>query len=320
MKPNGFIIALITAIFLAYLAPTALEHLPVQIVIDIGVAFIFFFYGLKLSPAELKLGFFNYKSHILIHLTTFVIFPLLTMLFIPFFDGGTDSKLWLAIFFLGALPSTVTSAVVMVAIARGNLPTAIFNASISGLIGIVVTPLWMSLFMMKSGEFNFLEIITDLLIQIVLPLFLGVILQRFLGKWANKYSKQLSLFDKAVIILIVFTSFSHSFNSNLFDNIEWTDLLKLFAIVIFLFFSVYFLTGYLCKLFKFNLQDTITAKFCGTKKSLVHGSIMVKIIFGTSPNVGLFLLPIMLYHIFQLVLVSFFAQNYSKKVLKEMAD
>lgn len=320
MKPNGFIIALITAIILAYFFSTALELLPVQQIIDIGVGFIFFFYGLKLAPAELKMGFFNYKSHLLIHLTTFVIFPLLTMLFIPFFEGGTQSKLWLAIFFLGALPSTVTSAVVMVAIARGNLPTAIFNASVSGLIGIVVTPLWMSIFMMKSGEFDFLEIMSDLIIQIVLPLFLGVILQRFLGKWANRYSKQLSLFDKAVIILIVFTSFSHSFNSNLFENIKWTDLLKLFGIVIFLFLGVYNLTGYLCKLFGFNLQDTITAKFCGTKKSLVHGSIMVKIIFGTNPSVGLFLLPIMIYHIFQLVMVSFFAQNYRNKILAEIAE
>ncbi|HZJ36973.1 MAG TPA: bile acid:sodium symporter, partial [Gillisia sp.] len=204
MKAHGFIIALFVAILLAYLFPTALSNLPLKQITNIGIGLIFFFYGLKLAPSELKLGFLNYRSHILIQLTTFVVFPLLTLLFIPFFDGGMQSRLWLAILFLGALPSTVSSAVIMVAIARGNLPTAIFNATISGLIGIVATPLWLSIFMMKSGEFEILDILLKLFLQVLLPLIIGLLLQPYLGKMARFHSSKLSLFDKSVIILIVF--------------------------------------------------------------------------------------------------------------------
>lgn len=315
MKINGFIISLLAAIVFAYFFPTALSRFPLPLITDIGIGLIFFFYGLKMSTAELKQGFLNYPSHILIQSTTFILFPLLTLLFIPFFEGGTGSNLWLALFFLGALPSTVSSAVVMVAIARGNLPTAIFNASISGLIGILATPLLLSIFLSQGGDFEFMDVVLKLVYQIVLPLVAGLILQNFFGNWARRYNATLGLFDKTVIVLIVYSSFSNSFNSNLFSTVGVWDLLKLFLIVIILFFLVYKLTGYIAKLLGFKLKDIITARFCGTKKSLVHGSVMVKIIFGGSASVGLFLLPIMLYHILQLLLVSVFAENYRQKWL-----
>lgn len=317
MKFNGFIAALLIAIILAYAFPHALSVFPLGTIIDIGIALIFFFYGLKLAPAELKLGFLNYRSHGVIQLTTFVVFPVLTFLFIPFFEGGTASEIWLAIFFLGVLPSTVSSSVVMVAIAKGNLPTAIFNASISGLIGIIMTPLWLGLFMMNTGEFALSAIISKLLLQIVLPLVLGLWLQRFLGDLARRHTKKMGLFDKAVIVLIVYSSFSNSFSSNLFQTISPTDLFKLTCSVIVLFFGVYFLIGLICKRLHFNLEDTITAKFAGTKKSLVHGSVMAKIIFGSSASLGLFLLPIMIYHILQLLVIAIFAERYRRQWIQQ---
>ncbi len=313
MKFNGFILSLFIAICLAFFFPTALSDLPIEIITDVGIALIFFFYGLKLAPDELKLGFLNFKAHILIQISTFLLFPLFTFLFIPLFEGGTHSELWLSIFFLGVLPSTVSSSVVMVAIARGNLPTAIFNTSISGLIGILITPLWLSFFMSSSGEFNFLVILYKLCLQIVLPLVLGLILQRFFRKFALRHNSKLGYFDKAVIVLIVYTSFSNSFNSGLFKSIKIYDLLKILGIVVLLFFAMYALIGAICKWLNFNIQDTITAKFCGTKKSLVHGSVMVKIIFGSSAILGIFLIPIMLYHILQLLLVTIFAEKYRKR-------
>jgi sodium/bile acid cotransporter 7 len=42
------------------------------------------------------------------------------------------------------LPSTVSSSVALTAAARGNVPVALFNAILSSLIGVVLTPLWMA--------------------------------------------------------------------------------------------------------------------------------------------------------------------------------
>lgn len=312
MKFNGFIATLFVAIIIAYFFPQGIEILPLTTITDIGIGLIFFFYGLKLSPAEFKLGFLNYKVHIVVQLTTFVIFPLLALLFFPFFEAGTGSNLWIALFFLGTLPSTVSSSIVMVSLAKGNLPTAIFNASLSGLIGIVATPLWLSFFMRQSGDFEFGPIILKLFLQIILPLIIGLFLQRFWGRFARKYSKELGLFDKTTIILIVYSSFSASFLSHLFESVNLFDLGKVIGMVIILFFAVYYGLGFFSNKIGFKTPDKITTQFCGTKKSLVHGSVMVKVIFGSSANTGLLLLPIMLYHSLQLVLVAFYAEKYRK--------
>ena len=64
---------------------------------------------------------------------------------------------------------------------------------------------------------------------------------------------------------------------------------------------------------KFNTEDQITAQFCGTKKSLVHGTVFSKIIFGNMASIGIILLPIMLYHAIQLLIISIVASKMSFK-------
>ena len=310
MKFNGFIFSLLLAIVCAYLFPEGPIVLGLKTITDIGIGFIFFFYGLKLSPAEFKLGFYNYKVHILVQLSSFVLFPLIMLGFIPLFEEGTASEIWLALFFLGALPSTVSSSIVMVSLAKGNIPTAIFNASLSGLIGIFITPLWMSIFMAEAAGFEFAEVLQKLFLQVVLPLAIGLLLQQFFGKWARKNSSRISFFDKSIIILIVYSSFSTAFLSSLFSTVGLMELTKLALLVTGTFFLVYFLIGKMTRLFEMDVEDEIAAKFCGTKKSLVHGSVMVKIIFGNSAANAIFLLPVMLYHILQLLLIAVFAEKY----------
>jgi sodium/bile acid cotransporter 7 len=47
--------------------------------------------------------------------------------------------------------------------------------------------------------------------------------------------------------------------------------------------------------------------FCGSKKSLVQGSVMVTVLFPANV-VGIVLLPIMMYHALQLIAASVLAQ------------
>ena len=317
MRSHGFILAIFIAIGIAYLYPQGIELLPLKTITDIGIGLIFFFYGLKLAPAEFKAGLLNYRVHIIIQLTTFIIFPLLCLACLPLFENGLRSDLWIALFFLGTLPSTVSSSVVMVALAKGNLPVAIFNASLSGLIGIIATPLWIGFILEKTTDFEFLEVLQKLCLQIIVPLAIGLFLQRYFGEMARKYGKQLSLFDKTTIILIIYSSFSNSFSSDLFNSLELDELAKMAGIVLVLFFLVFFGLALFSNLIGLNTEDKIASQFCGTKKSLVHGSVMVRVIFGNAASSGLLLLPIMLYHSAQLILVAWFAEKYRKREVPE---
>lgn len=312
-KIDRFVLSIIIVISIAYIFPQwgiPESKIPIDTISAIGISLIFFFYGLKLSPEKLKAGLKNWKLHILIQASTFLLFPLLVLAFQPFIQNEEQKIIWLAFFFLAALPSTVSSSVVMVSIAKGNIPAAIFNASISGIIGVVLTPLWMGLFVQNTQtDFNFIDIYVKLIVQIILPVIFGILLQRFFGKYAQKYTKQLTLFDKSVILLIIYKSFANSFNDNIFSSVSFWDLLLLFICVLILFGVLFFLTSFLAKKMKFSIEDQITAQFCGTKKSLVHGTVFSKIIFGNMASIGIILLPLMLYHAIQLLIISIVASK-----------
>ena len=314
--PDPFILGIISMIVLAWLIPDIggeNSFIKLKVLTQYGIALLFFFYGLRLSPEKLASDLKNWRLHILIQSITFIVFPLLVLLFRPFLKGTDNEILWLAVFFLAALPSTVSSSVVMVSIAKGNITSAIFNASISGVIGIVVTPLLMGFFLEKQAEaFDFGGVMADLFMTILMPVFAGLLFHRFWGNWAIRNKRYLGLFDKSVILSVVYRSFSDSFLNGIFKNISWFDLIVLTASVIALFFVVLNLTRALTRLMKFNREDSITVIFCGSKKSLMHGSVMAGVIFAGSTAGSIYLVPIMIYHAFQLFYISLIAQKMGK--------
>jgi sodium/bile acid cotransporter 7 len=313
---DWFLLALLSMIGLAYLWPTpGIQEGPFSLsnLANLGVSVIFFFYGLRLSGDKLRAGLSNWQLHATIHLTTFVVFPLVVWAAMYLFGTDETRLLWLGAFYVAALPSTVSSSVVMVSIAGGNIPAAIFNASISSLIGVFLTPLWMGLFLSTgSGDYDLASVIGKLALQVIAPVVLGILLNRWLGAWAERHKKALSTFDKIVILMIVYTSFCESFERRMFQSLTASDLLILGICMLGLFFLIYGLVNAVSRLLGFNRADRITALFCGSKKSLVQGSVMVTVLFPANV-VGIALLPIMMYHALQLIAASVLAQAMARR-------
>ena len=318
MKIDKFVIAIIITVIAAYIYPDLGKGESAQVLntlSSIGISLIFFFYGLKLSPQQIKIGLKNWKLHALIQATTFIVFPLIVLTVYPLITED-NKAIWLAYMFLAALPSTVSSSVVMVSIAKGNIPAAIFNASISGLIGVILTPLWIGLFMTSTGtDYSLIEVYQKLLLEILAPVILGLLLRQFLGAFALKHSKKITLFDKSVILLIIYKSFSKSFLDRIFENLSLLKLLAVLAVAILIFWIAYFFIGFVAKRFNFSIEDRITAQFCGTKKSLVHGTVFSKILFQNASFLGIILLPIMMFHAFQIVAISVIAAKHGRRDL-----
>lgn len=318
---DWFLFALLGMIGLAYVFPQPGNYdgvISLGKLTGYGVSVIFFFYGLKLSPEKLKAGLKNWKLHIVIHTTTFILFPALIYTTRYFFPDADSNLLWLGVFFVASLPSTVSSSVVMVSIAGGNIPAAIFNASISSLIGVFLTPLWMGLVMSNiSSDFNMGDIILKLTIQVIVPVVLGILLHKRFGGFADKHRMTLRYFDQIIILLIIYNAFCHSFTMHLFDAYSATDLLLLGGSMLTLFFTVYSIVHVVSKVLGFNREDTITAQFCGSKKSLVHGTVMSKVLFPDASITGIILLPVMMYHALQLLVASIIAQSMARKAEAE---
>jgi len=318
---SPFFFLMIGAIFLAWLYPPAgtresLLHLPA--IAGYGVSVIFFFYGASLSPESLLRGLSKWRLHLMVQLSTFVLFPLTILALRLAFPDYFSTNIGLGIFFLAALPSTVSSSVVMVSIARGNIAAAIFNASISSILGIFITPLLMSNVLNKSATgFDMSHTILQLCLQVLLPVVVGLMLHHKLGEWVSRYKKTLSKFDQLIILLIVYTSFCESFSGKMFTNFPITEIFVLGAIMLTLFIAVFALMNQLSVWMRFKREDRITIIFCGSKKSLMQGAVMGKVLFPDQAILGVVLLPLMLYHALQLLVGSTIAKAMGKKMNNE---
>lgn len=311
---NAFLWLLVLMVLMGYLIPYREgynAYFNLGTFIDWGIVIIFLLYGLKLNLREVLNDVKNWKLHLLVQIATFVLFPLLVMPFYKIAQGNEFYVLWLSIYFLACLPSTVSSSVVMVSIAKGNVPSAIFNASISGLIGIFATPMLMHPFMESNsgGAVDQVAIIQQLLLKVLLPIVLGLLLNPLCKKFIERYGKLIGKFDRLIILLIVYESFSTAFVNRIFGSVPPITFAIIAVAVVGMFFIVYYLLQWASHRLHFNREDTITTTFCGSKKSLVHGSLFMMVLGIPDDNKVMFLLPIMLYHSFQLFYVSWLANR-----------
>lgn len=310
---DNFILSLFAIVVLAYIQPywgTDASPLPLGFISTTGVSVIFFFYGLKLSPEKLKSGLRNIPLHFLIQGSTFILFPVIVWIGKLLIHPSDDDQIWVGIYFLAALPSTVSSSVVMVSMARGNIPAAIFNASISSLVGVFMTPVIMGFFLSAtSAQLDLVQVIFDLILQVLVPVGAGILLYPYLGKFVARFSNGLKLFDQSIILIIVYQSFCSAFDQGLYQQMSTLKLVEISAIMLVLFLFLFFIITKVCHLLNFSIEDRITAAFCGSKKSLVHGTVMSNVIFKGNPNVGIILLPLMIYHTLQLIAASIIAQR-----------
>ncbi len=314
---DGFSLLILVTVVFAWLFPEAGSTdspLHLKQVGNVGVAFIFFFYGLKLDPAKLLAQLGHWKMHLLIQSTTFIIFPLIILFFSSIFYTPESDLLWVGTFYLAALPSTVSSSVVMVSIAGGNIPAAIFNASISSLIGIFLTPVWMNIFVSANdlSASDLSGVIINLCFQVLLPVAAGLALHSRLGFIATRFKNQLRYIDQAIILLIVFRAFCDSFLNNMFDGYSITELVVLSALMLLFFFVMLAVMQLLAVRMGFSREDRITVIFCGSKKSLVQGAVMGQVLFPGAAALGILLLPLMIYHGLQLFAGSILAQQFAR--------
>jgi sodium/bile acid cotransporter 7 len=275
---------------------------------------VFFLHGTSLSPASLVQGAANWRLHLMVQSCTFILFPLLGL---GFYFGGAallPHDLRLGIYFLCAVCSTISSSVAMVAIARGNLAAAVFNASLSGLIGMVVTPALMSLVDVGGAGLPPLDkSIADIALKLLAPFVAGHLTRRFLLGVVTRHKVWVNRLDRAVIVLIVYTAFCQSTVDGVWSTFSVMTLVEIGLVISAILAAVLTVTTILAKIMKLSTEDEITAIFCGSKKSLANGAPIAKVLFAGSPALGAVLLPLMLYHQLQLIVCSVIARRYAER-------
>jgi len=314
-RPDWFLLGMGLAVVLAWLLPDPGAKggsLHPELVNKLGVSLIFFLHGLTLSFAALGAGARNWRLHLLVQACTFLLCPLLGLLLLFSVGRHWSVDLRTGLFFLCALPSTVSSSVALTATAKGNVPAAVFNATLSSLLGVLLTPLWLSLVLGAAGQaLPIANVILDLLKWLVLPLLIGQLLRPVLGAFATRHKSRISVLDRLTILLLVYTSFCDSVKDGVWHANRSALLVSALASVAILAATM-LIVWQLSRALDFTLSDRIVALFCGSKKTLASGVPMARLIFGAHPGLGIILLPLMLYHPLQLVVGGWLAGRFAR--------
>ena len=315
-RPDWFLIGMALAVALAWLMPgpgAKGGSLHPELLNKLGVSLIFFLHGLTLSLAALSAGARNWRLHLVVQACTFLLCPLLGLVLLAGMRSRLSLDLRTGLFFLCALPSTVSSSVALTATAKGNVPAAVFNATLSSLLGVILTPLWLSVVLGAAGRgLPIFDVILDLLEWLVLPLFIGQLLRPLLGSFAARHKARISVLDRLTILMLVYTSFCDSVQDGVWHSGGSALLVSSFSSVV-LLAATMLIVWHASRALGFSLDDRIVALFCGSKKTLASGVPMARLIFGAHPGLGIILLPIMLYHPLQLVVGGWLAGRFARR-------
>lgn len=313
--PDVFILALLSTVALASFLPcTGDAALWFQRITTAAVSLLFFLHGAKLSGAALKAGLLHWRLHGAVFFTTFILFPLLGIALKPLLLPLLTPDLYLGVLFLCVLPSAIQSSIAFTAMANGNVPAAITSASLSNLLGIVLTPLWVGvLFHHSGGNGHAGEMVLAIFKQLLLPFVAGQLMRPWIGRWINQHRHLLKGVDQGSILLVVYTAFSAAVVQHLWEKTSPTLLLTLAVINAIILLLVLLITYWAGKVIGFNHADRMTLLFCGSKKSLASGVPLASLLFA-APKVGLMVLPIMIFHTLQLMTCAVLAQRFSKQI------
>ena len=296
---DPYILALLGTVLLASVAPArggvaAVCHWAA----DAGIVLLFFLHGAQLSRAAILSGAGNWRLHLAVLGSTFVLFPLLGLGIahlpgLPVLVAG-------GMLFLTLLPSTVQSSIAFTSIARGDVAAAVCSASFSNLLGIFLTPVLVGLLMGGAGASLSGDQVEKIAGQLLLPFIGGHLLQPIVGGFVNRHKALVSYVDRGSILLVVFTAFSAAVVQGLWHSVPPSQLgliLGLSAGLLALVLGFTFVAG---RLLGFTREDAIVLVFCGSKKSLASGVPMAGVLFAPA-QVGIVILPLMLFHQLQLM-------------------
>lgn len=310
---DPFTLTLVGTVVLASLFPAQGGFVPFfEGLTTAAIALLFFMHGAKLSREAIIAGGGHWRLHLWVMCSTFIVFPVLGVLFALWAPVNVDPALYNGFIYLCILPATVQSAIAFTSMAGGNVAAAVCSASASSLLGIFISPLLVGLLMNMHGAEGNLEQVGKIMLQLLLPFVLGHLSRPWTGAWVAKNKKWISKTDQTSILLVVYSAFSEAVVNGIWHKVGVGSLLFIVVVSIVLLAIVILVNTLVARKCGFNKADEITIVFCGSKKSLANGIPMANILFPTA-TIGMMVLPLMIFHQIQLMVCAVLARRYKRQ-------
>lgn len=311
--PDRFVPVLLATILIASLLPVRGEAVPVaQGISTAAIILLFFLNGVRLPRDDVLHGIRNWRlqgGNLLFSFGAMALFGLAawtaTAPLLP-------ATLALGFLFLGILPSTVQSATASSSMAGGNVAASVVTAALLNLTGVIASPLLFAALAGSAGEISgaaALRIVAILL----LPFIAGQAAQRWLRPRVLAHRGAATFMDRTSIVIAVYVAFSAAVVGGIWDQLDAREIgivLAAVAAMMALAFTGAWVFGGLLRLAR---PDRITMLFAGAQKSIAVGAPLAAALFPPAVA-GMVLVPMLVYHMAQLILSAWIAPVLARKV------
>jgi sodium/bile acid cotransporter 7 len=312
---DTFVLLLLGVVAIATVLPARGAFADVVgVATKVAIAVLFGLYGTRLSPQQSWHGMRQWKLHLLVLATTFVVFPLLGLAARVLVPSVLTPDLYTGLLFLCLVPSTVQSSIAFTSIARGHVSAAIVSASLSNILGVVLTPLLVVTLMHTRGaprEDG--TAVVEIVLQLLLPFAVGQLLRPWLADWVGRHTLLTKAVDRGSILLVVYAAFSAGMAEHIWSSVNGWRIVAVAVVSAALLALVLAFTTLAGRRARLDRGDRIVLLFCGSKKSLASGLPMALVLF-PSATVGLIMLPLMIFHQIQLVVCAVIASRLSRQM------
>jgi len=317
LKRQWFLVALACVLLFGFAFPERLERFAeFKLMRSMVVAAVLFVTALSLETRQIGQSLRRPVAPLLASAINMGVLPLLAIFVSRFLDGDWATGLIVA----GAVPSTIASAAVWTRRAGGNDVVALVVTVITNSLCFLVTPVWVAFGSGRTGvTIELAPMIQKLAILVLLPMLFAQILRqnRSIASWSATHRWLLSLFAQVGILLIVLVGAIHcglEVSTMKVHAILYSGAAMLLAVVS-IHLSMLWLGQATGRAIGLDRADWIAVGFSGSQKTLMVG-LQVALMLGG----GLMILPMVAYHVCQLVVDTIVADHLKLATSEEMKN
>mmetsp|Transcript_13929 Transcript_13929/g.38517 ORF Transcript_13929/g.38517 Transcript_13929/m.38517 type:complete len:418 (+) Transcript_13929:192-1445(+) len=322
-RQNEFLLLVIAAILLARAyPPLGAEYLAPHITATwIAVCIIFLFAGLGLKTEEFSKAFQQIWFNLFVQGFNFGVVSVLVYSISLGLKSASILSEDLAdgLVVAASLPMTINMVMVLTKSAGGDESLAIVNAAAGNLIGVFLSPLLILGYLGVEGDIDLATVFLKLVIRVILPVGVGQLIQKTMPKvvaFYKKHKKMFKKFQEYCLVFIVYTVFCRTFEDGSDSSIGDIFLTILFVFLILL--SLMVLAWFLLNLlFRDKPEMRVMGLYGCTHKTVAMGVPLINAIYEDNSAIGLYTLPLLIWHPMQLVIGTFLAPRLAAYVERE---
>jgi solute carrier family 10 (sodium/bile acid cotransporter), member 7 len=305
LRRNWFLLGLITLTTYGLLLPEAgLAAGLSGRTASLLIAAIFFVTGLTLPTQALLTGIRDLRLHLTIQLFIFGAVPLYFLSALTLLPLNFSPEIRIGIYALAVLPTTISSCAVLTQTADGNTAASLFNAVTANLLGIVISPLLLSLMVKGAGVQpvgrGALDVVQTIGVTIVVPLAAGQALH-LLRPPPEPLLRRLKGTVSVLLLGLIWIFVSQSAADERFRE-QLPHMGSPFAFLALSFLVLTGLSFAAARLLRFSQANVTAVIFTAPQKTLAMGIPLLSAFFSDSPQLlGTALLPLLFYHPWQLL-------------------